>query len=146
MTLPFAREVFDYIIFADVLEHLYHPGKVLRNMRGYLKPGGRILCSIPNMLHASVMIPLLQGDFSYQDAGILDKTHIRFFTLQSVYQLMAQSGYRVESVRGTRGAEEIISQNREIFANLHQLMNPNIADSLYIYQFLIKAQLADELV
>jgi GT2 family glycosyltransferase len=132
--LSYEKEYFDYIIFTDVLEHLYNPEIVLQKMKAYLKQGGRILCSIPNILHASVMLPLLNGEFRQQD-------NIRCFTLQSIYQMMAQSGYRIETVGAIRGAEGIITKNSDLVAGLQKLMAPNVADMLYAYKFIVKARL-----
>jgi GT2 family glycosyltransferase len=140
LELPYEEGFFDYIIFGDVLEHLFAPEKVLRRMKEYLAPGGTILCSIPNLMHASVIIPLLNGVFEYRDAGILDRTHIRFFTLQSVYRMFEQAGYQIEMVAGTRAEEEIIARNGEFFEGLNHLLDKECADLLYIFQFLVKAK------
>lgn len=91
--LKYENGFFDYIIFADVLEHLFDPGKVLANMRKYLKEDGYILASIPNIMHYSVIAGILGGNFTYADAGILDRTHVRFFTLNEIERLFAANGY-----------------------------------------------------
>jgi 2-polyprenyl-3-methyl-5-hydroxy-6-metoxy-1,4-benzoquinol methylase len=132
--LPYEKEYFDYIIFIDILEHVYNPEKVLQKMKSYLKHGGWIICSIPNILHSSIILPLLKGEFNHKD-------DIRFFTLQSIYQMMAQSGYRIETVKGISDREEIISQNMELDEGLRQLMEPKEAEMLDAYQFIVKAQL-----
>lgn len=84
---------FDCIIFGDVLEHLYNPLDVLRKMRAMLKPDGCILCSVPNVQHHSILATLLAGDFQYQDMGLLDRTHIRFFTYASFIKLLLDAGF-----------------------------------------------------
>ena len=71
---------FDYIIFADVLEHLYYPEKVLKSVRDFLREDGSILVSIPNIAHNAIIINLLKNEFNYHPTGLLDDTHIRFFT------------------------------------------------------------------
>ena len=76
-----------YIILADVIEHLHNPEETLARLIPYLKKDGSFLCSIPNLMHMSVISPLLQGRFDYTEAGILDKTHLRFFTLDSIVKL-----------------------------------------------------------
>lgn len=91
--LKYENGFFDYIIFADVLGHLYDPWKVLANMRKYLKEGGYILASISNVMHYSIIADLLKGNFTYMDAGILDRTHLRFFTLNEINRLFTASGY-----------------------------------------------------
>jgi hypothetical protein len=76
-----------------VLEHLVDPWRVVANIRPHLKDTGKVLASIPNIMHVSVMRGLLNGRFSYQDAGILDRTHLRFFTLTEIDGLFAGAGY-----------------------------------------------------
>jgi GT2 family glycosyltransferase/2-polyprenyl-3-methyl-5-hydroxy-6-metoxy-1,4-benzoquinol methylase len=83
---------FDYIIFADVLEHLHDPQKVLSRAVTHLADDGSILVSIPNIGHNSVLIDLLQGKFEYRDFGILDKTHLKFFTHESLRNMVAVCG------------------------------------------------------
>lgn len=84
---------FDYIIFADVLEHLYYPEKVLTNVKEFLKDDGRILVSIPNITHNSIIINLLKNEFNYNPTGLLDNTHIRFFTKKTFDELISKTGY-----------------------------------------------------
>src|SRR5437879_432853 len=83
---------FDFILFADVLEHLREPGAVLRKIRPFLAEGGAILASIPNIAHASVRLSLLCGEFRYRDLGLLDNTHLRFFTRDSIQDLFEEAG------------------------------------------------------
>ena len=95
-SLPYPRGYFDVITFADVLEHLRDPAALLRHLRGWLSDTGNIVCSIPNVRHESVLLPLLvQGRWNYEDAGILDRTHLRFFTLDSMLRLLRETGYEV---------------------------------------------------
>jgi len=89
---------FDYIICGDVLEHLYDPENVLRVMLAYLKPGGSLLLSLPNLAHASIKANLLLDDFRYTEYGILDSTHIRFFTHKSISFFLAQNRLVLEDV------------------------------------------------
>lgn len=107
-SFPFEGETFDYIIFGDVLEHLKDPEQVLRKMQYYLAKGGSFICSIPNIMHISVIYPLLRGEFQYQDAGILDRTHLRFFTLESIYKLFDAIQFQIEDVKSSMdGSEEL---------------------------------------
>jgi len=98
--LPYEMESFDYIIIADVIEHLYDPDKVLQELLLYMKKGGKYLCSVPNIQHISIVNDLMKGKFEYVDAGILDKTHIRFFTLHSVKQLFSRLNMVIEFIQG----------------------------------------------
>lgn len=86
---------FDVIAAGDVLEHLRDPVQLLRSSLPLLRPGGRVVASVPNVAHGSVRLALLTGAFSYQDTGILDRTHLRFFTLDSVGQLFESAGMEV---------------------------------------------------
>ncbi len=79
---------FDYIIFADVLEHLYYPQKVLERSKQLLDEQGSILFSIPNIAHNTIIMELLQDRFTYHSVGLLDDTHIRFFTKFSLDELV----------------------------------------------------------
>jgi 2-polyprenyl-3-methyl-5-hydroxy-6-metoxy-1,4-benzoquinol methylase len=92
---------FDAVLFLDVLEHIYDPWSVLRAAHDALRPGGLILTVVPNIAHISVVRRLLQGRFDYQDHGAMDRTHIRWFTRQSLERSLSQSGFvstRVEVV------------------------------------------------
>ena len=86
----------DCIIFADVLEHLVDPWATLRRARDLLSPGGTLVVSIPNVLHHSVVRDMVRGRFDYRDAGVLDRTHLRFFTAATARELVEQAGFTVE--------------------------------------------------
>lgn len=96
--IPFGTVEFDYIILADVLEHLHNPEEILQKLAKRLKKGGAFLCSIPNIMNLSVLYPLVRGSFEYGDSGILDRTHLRFFTLDSIYRLFTGGGFRIDKV------------------------------------------------
>lgn len=82
-------DTFDLILLLDVLEHVPDSAQTLRNVRERLRPGGRIIVSVPNIAHLSVTVPLLvQRRFTYQDAGILDRTHLRFFVEDTAVKLL----------------------------------------------------------
>jgi methionine biosynthesis protein MetW len=94
---------FDVVLFADVLEHLVDPAATLRAVRGALGDGGRVLASIPNVAHWSVRLSLLAGRFDYQPTGIMDATHLRWFTRAGVERLFRESGYRMERMQHSAG-------------------------------------------
>ena len=94
---------FDVVLFADVLEHLEDPASMLRQVRGALAPGGRVLASIPNVAHWSVRLDLLRGRFDYQPTGIMDATHLRWFTRASAGRLFRAAGYEVRELRHSAG-------------------------------------------
>ncbi len=87
---------FDIIIFSDVLEHLYDPFNIVVKYIGFLKPGGQIIISVPNIAVWSKRLKLLFGDFRYTDTGVLDRTHIRFFTFKSASELILSAGLKIE--------------------------------------------------
>ncbi|HEX3333205.1 MAG TPA: class I SAM-dependent methyltransferase [Acidimicrobiales bacterium] len=85
-------EAFDVVLLGDVLEHLRDPLTSLRHAARKLKPSGCLIASIPNVAHGDVRIALMQGKFEYRDRGLLDRTHIHFFTLESARELLRQAG------------------------------------------------------
>jgi 2-polyprenyl-3-methyl-5-hydroxy-6-metoxy-1,4-benzoquinol methylase len=87
----------DLVLLLDVLEHLPDPLTVLRNVANQLAPQGVIIVSLPNVAHLSVALPLLfKGEFRYRAAGILDRTHLRFFVRSSALELIADAGLIVD--------------------------------------------------
>lgn len=86
---------FDYVICGDVLEHLLKPEDVLQILRSYLKPGGELLVSLPNAAHGSVKANLLLNDFTYTPIGILDRTHLHFYTWRSMASFLVDNGLAV---------------------------------------------------
>jgi 2-polyprenyl-3-methyl-5-hydroxy-6-metoxy-1,4-benzoquinol methylase len=90
-----AGEEFDVVLFADVLEHLKEPGDVLRRIRPLVAENGVVIASIPNVAHGSVRLALLGGEFRYRESGLLDDTHLRFFTRASIQDLFEETGYVV---------------------------------------------------
>jgi SAM-dependent methyltransferase len=101
LTEHFKAESFDAVIFGDVLEHLADPWTALRDATTLLRPGGRVLASIPNVGHAAVRLSLLGGRWDYTQTGLLDRTHLRFFTLDGVCELMESAGLAIEVLRST---------------------------------------------
>ncbi len=95
---PFPAESFDAVVFADVLEHLVDPWRVLREAAGVLAPGGVVVASIPNLQNGDVLWRLLRGKWEYRERGITDFGHLRFFTLSTIRGLFAQAGLSVTSV------------------------------------------------
>jgi GT2 family glycosyltransferase len=137
MELDFDAGFFDYIIFGDVLEHLHDPWKVLARMRGYLRSGGSILASIPNVMNYTVIAGLLAGNFTYVSAGLLDRTHLRFFTLNEIVRMFHQAGYGDLAV-----LSKTISANGSDGALVDKLVDIAGADKrqqLLTYQYLVRA-------
>lgn len=139
---------YDVGLFGDVIEHLKDPRRVLVAMRDLLAPGGYIVLSVPNVAHASVRLALLKGQFDYEDVGILDSTHLRFYTRDSIGDLMESCGYLVDVMDWT---EQKVSED-----DLHEALDPlglaNLDEvarafsewEAVAYQFVIKAVPASE--
>jgi len=132
--IPYDGE-FDVILCLDVLEHLRDPWGVVRQIRQRLKPGGTLIVSVPNARHHSVTLPLLlKGEFRYQDAGILDRTHLRFFTRESARELLEQGGFNITAFK-TQGANWHPSRVVRALGRLSPF------EDLCAVQFLLRAQL-----
>jgi SAM-dependent methyltransferase len=141
-------EKYDVGLFGDVIEHLKDPRRVLVAMRDLLAPGGYIVLSVPNVAHASVRLALLKGQFDYEDVGILDATHLRFYTRESIADLLESCGYLVDVMDWV---EQKVSEDA-----LHEVLDPlglNNLDEVVkafseweavAYQFVIKAVPASE--
>lgn len=89
---------YDVLLAAAVLEHLKYPERLLRDAHGLLTPGARVIVSLPNVAHWGVRLRLLRGRFDYTDYGIMDRTHLHFYTLRTGGDLVARQGYTVEQV------------------------------------------------
>ena len=85
----------DCWIFGDTLEHLRDPWRILRNIRAVIPPHGAVVACIPNAQHWSLQVRINTGDLRYGDSGLLDRTHIRFFTLQTILEMFQQTGFQV---------------------------------------------------
>lgn len=135
--LPF-EDCFDYIIFGDVLEHLRNPHGVLRYCREKLNDHGHIIASIPNLMHISVMQQLLQGRFQYQDMGLLDRSHVHFFTYYEILAMFIQEKYTIEQVMNI--IVNTTEQQELLIEKLLLISENNVDRSMYhSYQYLIKA-------
>lgn len=95
----FADSSFEVVVFGDVLEHLRDPLPVLRRVRQLLTPGGSVVISVPNIAHGDVRLSLLSGRFDYTDVGLLDVTHVRFFTRKSLAVFLRDAGFVAAEVR-----------------------------------------------
>ncbi|MCU0567004.1 MAG: glycosyltransferase [Oculatellaceae cyanobacterium Prado106] len=117
----FPDEKFDVVVFGDVLEHLRDPWKTLEQVKSILHPDGYVVASIPNIAHGAIRLALMQGQFDYEQQGILDNTHLRFFTRKSVEDLFESTGYLINSFDRTIthifSPSDVIPQlNREEFS------------------------------
>ena len=99
-------DTFDLICFNDVLEHILDPWQILAEARARLAPGGRVLAAIPNIAYAPATLALLKGRWDYTDDGILDRTHVRFFTRATMVEMFERAGLTVELCEGMNGLFE----------------------------------------
>lgn len=92
---------FDCVVFNDVLEHLVDPWAALTHVAPLLNPGGRLVTSIPNIRNIETLHEVVvRGEFRYREAGVLDRTHLRFFTRSSMRELLEQAGFEVQRLEG----------------------------------------------
>ena len=132
-TLP--REAFDLVLCLDVLEHLVDPWDAVRRARNLLRPGGSLVVSLPNVRHHSVVLPLLfKGSWRYRDAGIMDRTHLRFFSRDGARELLTQGGLRLAA-----SIDSGIQRTRRRDAWKGLLSLTPLRD-LAVFQFLLRAE------
>ncbi|MEK6274695.1 MAG: methyltransferase domain-containing protein [Actinomycetota bacterium] len=137
-----AGEEFDVVLFADVLEHLKEPADVLRRIRPFIAENGVVVASIPNIAHGSVRLALLGGEFRYRDLGLLDETHLRFFTRASIQDLFEETGYVITHWLRQRfdvGATEISVPNVPDAVREWLSADPETTT----YQFVLRALVSD---
>ena len=132
-------ERFDLILCLDVLEHLNDPWELIEKLSGLLRPGGRLVASIPNIRHIRVLVPLLfKGEWTYSECGILDKTHLRFFTKKSAIQLVTCSGLVMVSVK------ELGLQGKSISSMLN-ILSMGMFREFFACQYLIAVDQASDI-
>jgi len=136
----------DTIVFADSLEHMPDPAAVLALARNRLTPEGRIVISLPNVAHLTVRLELLAGSFRYRDRGILDRTHLRFFTRRTFLELLDHCGLRPTMLEATPApVEEALPRLRNSrsyarIATAHAAV-ANRWSTMFGYQFIAVAVL-----
>ncbi|MDQ3123756.1 MAG: class I SAM-dependent methyltransferase [bacterium] len=135
-----SKATYDHVVFLDVIEHLYKPSALLKEIRKILEPKGTIVFSLPNMGHQSVRIMLLTGDFEYGKTGILDNTHLHFYTEKELRRVFDEAGFSVKSLDSVVVAydEELLRSElskvgvKEADKNLIRVLTKNNA---HTYQF-----------
>lgn len=133
------QERFDYIILGDVIEHLREPWQAMKNLAALLKPGGHVVVSIPNVMHVSVFSMMLQGRWRYEEAGILDRTHLRFFTLAEIVAMLRGAALEPQQITMSRVSEN--EQETALAERLAALLPQHIDPvELHAYQWKILAR------
>ena len=141
LTEHFPPRAYDAIVCADVLEHLRDPGRILDQLSELLASNGRALLSIPNVAYAGVVAGLLSGEFRYGPTGLLDETHLRFFTRSSIADLLAKHGFRAASMQPLY----LPIQRSEFRQHLLEALPPPVLRALVTqpdalaYQFIVEA-------
>jgi 2-polyprenyl-3-methyl-5-hydroxy-6-metoxy-1,4-benzoquinol methylase len=136
------NQKFDVILCADVLEHIYDPTAMLNKVKSVISSNGYVVASIPNIVHIALIFEMLQGRFDYRDKGLLDESHIRFFTRSTLIRTFSEAGFKLEHLdRGLAGpldTEFTISANTlEDYAMLDYLCTRN--EECFTYHFIVKA-------
>jgi hypothetical protein len=132
----------DVLVYGDVLEHLRDPWQVLRRQAAWLASGGMVLACIPNVQHYSMLVRLLHGQWKYEDEGLLDRTHLRFFTLDSIGELFTQAGLHVFDVQPRNIVGRDFQQFQELLAPVIRTMNmepARFAQQTAALQYVVRA-------
>ena len=131
--LDMVQGKFDVILIADVLEHLINPGAILASCASLLGPKGFVLISLPNVAYWRIRLALFFGQFEYTDTGILDHTHLKFFTLKTAQRLIESAGYRVTHRHVTIGFNFLGSMH-PLFSRFGNRFCPGLLGYQQIYR------------
>lgn len=123
---------FDVVLATSLIEHVAKPDEAIKTMMRLLKPHGRLVITTPNIAHWSIRLSLVKGNFDYSEYGILDTTHLHFFTLKTFKELFEKNGLQVKKVR--------IDAEGGGFPRLSLMLAP-FFPGIFAYQILIVASL-----
>ena len=137
---------FDIVILADILEHLVDPATILQYLVNYQQKNTRFLISVPNIANLWVRLNLLLGKFDYADRGIMDRTHLRFFTRKSFSELLTEAGLTIEVEKATPVPLNLVHPffaESALGQKLHHLLAviTNWIPTVLGYQFVVKARI-----
>ena len=139
----------DLVLLLDVLEHLFDPWRALQRIRGWLTPGTRVLASVPNIRNLATLDDLAAGRWRYEANGVLDITHVRFFTKASLRELFEDTGYEIFDMQPLLRPEMI--ERHVVARRPGRLMTRNLSidfhdledlEDLYALQYVIDARVA----
>jgi 2-polyprenyl-3-methyl-5-hydroxy-6-metoxy-1,4-benzoquinol methylase len=131
-------EDYQVLLFGDTLEHLPDPPAVLRRLRTRLAPGGHLVLSIPNVANWAVRLGLMAGHFDYAERGILDRTHLRFYTQATLTEMLGQAGFEITRLVATVPVPAVTGEGPARLA--HRI--GNLRPSLFAYTFVVTARVA----
>ncbi|HNW25154.1 MAG TPA: glycoside hydrolase family 99-like domain-containing protein, partial [Candidatus Gastranaerophilaceae bacterium] len=141
--LKMYENYFDYIICGDVLEHLYNPLDVIICMKHFLQSDGHFIISLPNIAHGGIKLNLLKNKFNYNDYGLLDKTHIRFFSLKSIIDFMTNASLEIIDINMVVMPIENSIENVQEKEHPIEIVNYIKKDiESYVYQYVIKSKIS----
>lgn len=132
---------FDYVIFADVLEHLKNPEQVLAKTKILLKEDGRTIISVPNVGHNSILIQLINNVFHYTPVGLLDRTHIHLFAYHTLKMVCDQAGYlpvKEDAVYAAVGQNEVEAFYGQVSGKMQSELKKRIYNNVYQYIFVLQ--------
>lgn len=133
---------FDCIVFNDVLEHLADPHTTLLNCKVFLKPDGVIVSSIPNLRHAPYLYRLAYlGEFQYENSGIMDKTHLRFFTKKSIKKMYESLGFEIVQHVGIN--KSLATRFKYLIGALNLITNNKFEDTKYQQYATVAKKISD---
>jgi 2-polyprenyl-3-methyl-5-hydroxy-6-metoxy-1,4-benzoquinol methylase len=139
---------FDVGLFGDVLEHLKYPQRALIQARRLLAPGGYVVVSVPNIAHASIRLALLEGEFDYEVMGILDDTHLKYYTRKSIVDLLEGCGFVIDELDWTeqRISEGLLRATLDPLglSNTEGVVKAFSSPEAVAFQYIIKASPAGE--
>lgn len=141
------------VLLLDVLEHLYDPWRALERIHGWLAPGTRVIASVPNIRNLATLSELAGGRFEYEPNGVLDITHVRFFTRASLQELFEQTGYevrRMEPLTQPALVDRVVVHRRPGRIDTRTLSIPfrsfEDLEDLYALQYVVDARSRSERV
>lgn len=144
--LGLRAESFDLVLALDVLEHLYNPWDVLADLVRLLVPDGHAILSVPNVRNITVLAALAKGQWNYEAAGLLDATHVRFFTLDSATRLVRGAGLELVAAHATLNPplnEDELKEVGNSLSNDHLVLTDLSKDAMkefFTYQFILVAR------
>ena len=135
---PFEGNQFSIILFGDVLEHLIFPEIALARFKSYIEPNGKIIISIPNVAFIGMRVRLIFGNWDYQPSGIMDETHLRFYTRKTAAEMIMRCGLTIKAIKISPGINFPKSDHRFLSKLAYKICE--VWPTLLAYQFIFIAE------